>query len=114
MSWLTTQEKKVLLFAFSCLFVGIVASWYFKSHPKSMTVPLNLKERTLMSKEPIDINIADFNQLNSISGIGPTLAEAILDYRKNNGPFQEINDLLKVKGIGKKKLEKIETHILIK
>lgn len=67
-----------------------------------------------MHKEPVDINAADFNQLNSIPGIGPTLAEAILDYRKNNGSFKEINDLLKVKGIGKKKLEKIEPNILIK
>ncbi len=114
MSWFTAQEKKVLLFVFSCLFVGIITSWYFKSHPKSMTVPLNLKERTLMSKEPIDINTADFNQLNSIPGIGPTLAESILDYRKDNGSFKEIDDLLKVKGIGKKKLEKIKPCIILK
>jgi competence ComEA-like helix-hairpin-helix protein len=55
-----------------------------------------------------------FNQLSkdelmTFSGIGEVTAQAILDYRKENGPFSDFNDLLLVKGIGEKKLQKIMT-----
>lgn len=112
-SWFTTQEKKVLLFVFACLFVGILASRYFKLHPPSKIFPLSREEKILMHKEPININTADFNQLVSIPGIGPSLAEAILGYRKTHGPFKEINQLLQVKGIGEKRLQEIAKYVVL-
>jgi len=49
----------------------------------------------------IDINTADAETLaQSISGIGPSKAQAIVDYRTTNGPFASIDDLVKVQGIG--------------
>lgn len=59
-------------------------------------------------------NLDAFNQLSkdelmSFSGIGEVTAQAILDYRKKHGPFREFNDLMLVKGIGEKKLQKIMT-----
>ena len=59
-------------------------------------------------------NLDAFNQLSkdelmTFSGIGEVTAQAILDYRKENGPFSDFNDLMLVKGIGEKKLQKIMT-----
>jgi competence protein ComEA len=48
----------------------------------------------------ININTATLAQLDSLPGIGPALAQRILEYRDKNGPFQSVEDLLKVKGIG--------------
>ncbi len=55
----------------------------------------------------INLNTAGLMELDSLPYIGPTLSRRILQYRQKNGRFQEVDDLLKIKGIGKKTLEKI-------
>lgn len=54
------------------------------------------------------LNQMDAASLEGINGVGPVLAQRILDYRTKNGPFKSINDLNQVKGIGPKILEKIK------
>ncbi|GAB6042810.1 ComEA family DNA-binding protein [Endothiovibrio diazotrophicus] len=57
--------------------------------------------------EPIDINTADAAALAAaISGVGMKKAEAVIAYREKNGPFQRVEDLANVKGIGAKIVEK--------
>ncbi len=61
---------------------------------------------------PVDVNTADAASLSdSLSGIGPKIAEAIVVYRKENGPFMAIEDLLNVKGIGPRILERNKPDI---
>lgn len=55
----------------------------------------------------VDINTATSEQLQTLPGIGPVLAQRIIDYREANGPFQSIGELINVTGIGEKKLESI-------
>ncbi|MBE2293713.1 MAG: helix-hairpin-helix domain-containing protein, partial [Phycisphaerales bacterium] len=54
--------------------------------------------------QAIDINKATVEQLEGLKGIGPKKAAAIVKYREANGPFESIDDLAKVPGIGKKTL----------
>jgi len=54
----------------------------------------------------ININTADSTSLASLSGIGQSKAEAIVEYRKANGPFTSAQDLTNVKGIGARTVEK--------
>ena len=58
----------------------------------------------------IDINKASIEQLDSLKGIGHSKAVAIIEYRKQH-PFTKIEDIMKVKGIGKKLFEKIKEEI---
>ena len=60
----------------------------------------------------IDINKADMKELHLLKGIGHTKAVAIMEYRKQH-PFTKIEDIMKVKGIGKKLFEKIKDEIEI-
>ncbi len=62
----------------------------------------------------IDINHATLQQLDSLPGVGPVTAQRIIDYRNNVGPFKRVEDLLGVKGIGPKKLEKIRPLVMIR
>ena len=57
-------------------------------------------------KGPVDVNTAAAEELEELSGIGPVLAQRIIDYREANGPFQSVEDLLEVSGIGEATLEK--------
>jgi competence protein ComEA len=63
--------------------------------------------------QKIDINRAEPWLLEALPGIGEVTAQAIVDYRNENGPFQRIEDLLKVKGIGEGTLDKIKDFITV-
>ena len=55
----------------------------------------------------IDINSADAEALSELKGIGPKKAEAIVAYRKKNGPFKSLDDLSAVKGLGEKSVVRL-------
>ena len=57
------------------------------------------------SMEKININKADAKTLTTLKGVGKDRAGKIIEYREKNGPFEKIEDLMKVKGIGKKIFE---------
>ncbi|MDP2044777.1 MAG: helix-hairpin-helix domain-containing protein, partial [Deltaproteobacteria bacterium] len=61
----------------------------------------------------IDPNIASKADLETLPGIGPVLAQRIIDYRRAHGPYKTIADLRKVSGIGRKKLEKMKPYLTI-
>ncbi|MDH3590533.1 MAG: helix-hairpin-helix domain-containing protein [Planctomycetota bacterium] len=64
--------------------------------------------------EKVDLNRASAAQLESVPGIGPSLAQRIVDFRKEHGPFRRMDDLLKVRGIGEKSLAKITPYLVVK
>jgi len=61
--------------------------------------------------EKVNINTADEAILVSLPGIGPKTAAAIVSFRDQHGKFSSIQDLTQVKGIGEKKLKKIEPYL---
>ena len=65
----------------------------------------NAKNKQKKPKLPIHVNSAGVEELCALKGVGPKLAEKILAFRAQNGPFSGPQDLQKVPGIGKKKLE---------
>lgn len=57
--------------------------------------------------QKVDLNTATGEQLAALPGIGPVLAQRIITTRQKYGPFQKAGDLLRVPGIGRKKLQQI-------
>jgi len=62
---------------------------------------------------PFDLNRARTDELTLIPGIGPILAQRILDYRNNTGNYAALDDLLSVPGIGEKKLRSLEPYLCV-
>lgn len=72
-----------------------------------------LQTPTPLPGGPININTADAILLDLLPGIGPSLAERIIEYREQNGPFEVVEDLLKVPGVGPSLLEDIRLLIVV-
>ncbi|RIO28578.1 transporter, partial [Staphylococcus saprophyticus] len=71
------------------------------------------KGNSTINSEQININDATESQLLTINGIGPTKAKAIIEYRQQHGPFESVEQLKDVNGIGAKTLEKIGSKLTI-
>lgn len=70
-------------------------------------------EQDMAGEPKVNINTAGEQELETLNGIGPSKAKAIIAYREDNGPFKTIEDLLNVPGIGEKSLENIKELINI-
>ena len=131
MSGISRFEKGILLLTAG--FVLFTVGWFLAkqnpSEPYTVTVgtsdpeapvPTPAQEETaangerpdsLLPDEVIDLNTADIYDLDRLPGIGPSKAEAILAYREEHGPFQSVEDLLAVSGIGEVTLENLRPYI---
>ena len=63
--------------------------------------------------KPININSASSEELQQVPGIGPVTADKILQMRKSYGAFKSVDDLLAIRGIGKKRLEKMRKYLTV-
>ena len=68
----------------------------------------------LLRKNPVDLNRAGAQQLATLPGVGPKMAERILLYRQENGAFKSIDDLDNVRGIGEKRLETLRELVKVR
>jgi competence protein ComEA len=62
---------------------------------------------------PINLNTANAAQLELVPGIGPSTAEKILQARKSCGSFKDVDDLLAIRGIGQKRLDKMRKYLTV-
>ncbi len=61
----------------------------------------------------VNLNTAGKEELETLPGIGPKVAERIVEYREKFGPFKSVEELLEIKGIGPKKLQKIKPLVTV-
>lgn len=61
----------------------------------------------------VNINQAGVAELQELPGIGPAIAQRIVEYRDKNGPFRRVEDLLNVRGIGEKKFQRLKDRVTV-
>ncbi|HOX85474.1 MAG TPA: ComEA family DNA-binding protein [bacterium] len=136
---LNRQEQRAVLFLLTALVVGgtiklirnrrfeqVDDGWlaerdqlfaFFQQQAKEEELAIDSPSETGVKKQDlvnrINLNTASAQQLQTLKKIGPALAQRILDYRAKQGPFQTIEDLQKVKGIGPKTFANIKEHITV-
>ena len=79
----------------------------------TVSVQEKTDEITAPTRVLVNVNTADAEELETLTGIGPALAQAIVDYRAGHGAFRSAEDLLLVKGIGEAKLEGFRAEIIL-
>lgn len=65
------------------------------------------------AQAPVNLNQASTEELIALKGIGPKMAERIIAYRKEHGPFKTVDQLVQVKGIGNAKFQKLKDQIAV-
>jgi competence protein ComEA len=61
----------------------------------------------------VNLNTATAAQLEALPGIGPKVAQRIVEYRQKNGAFKKVEELMNVKGIGEKSFLKLKPHLTV-
>jgi len=74
---------------------------------------LPLGAQSKPESEKININTASATDLDKLPRIGPKVAQRIIDYRKEHGPFKKIEEIMKVKGIGEKTFARLKDLITV-
>lgn len=110
---LTKQERWTLLFliATGLLGLGVLCYKSLTARPKIEVISNQDIDKEIAATKIVNINTASKDKMMKLPGIGPALAETIIEYRTAHGGFKDKEEIKKVKGIGPAKFEKIKEYI---
>lgn len=111
------KSEKILL-GVTGLFLCLLFALFFRDMAAAERTPVFVEVETEVAQEefmpdvsPVNINTAPAEELAELPGIGGVLAQRIVDYRTEHGPFETEEALTSVSGIGEKKLAELEGRI---
>jgi competence protein ComEA len=104
----------VLTGVFLCVLLGL----FFRDRARLETAGIETEvevsqEEILPDLSPLDLNRATNGELAQLPGIGEELARRIVEYREANGPFESVEELMEVSGIGEGKFAGLEGRITV-
>ena len=114
------REQRALIGLTAALLIGMlvaVSDWYRPSHleefsvvPRAVAPP---REVVITEQGPLSLNSATTAELIALPAIGPKIAERIVAFRRARGPFERLEQLTEVNGIGAKTLEKLRPLLTV-
>jgi comEA protein len=109
----------IIVFLLAVIVIGGIVAWqkYSPAHPIeiSLSPTTESSDEVYQGEQPqkIDINRAEAWLLEALPGIGPSKAQAIINYRQQNGGFKHITEITEVEGIGPSIYEQIKELITV-
>jgi competence protein ComEA len=109
--WLRRADQTVAAVFLAASLAGIAGWWVWQGRIRGRLIEIERAEPIAIQTK-IDINRADWPELCLMPGIGEALAQRIVADRAENGPFRDINELRRVRGIGPVTLEGMKPYLL--
>ncbi|MFA5356921.1 MAG: helix-hairpin-helix domain-containing protein [Candidatus Omnitrophota bacterium] len=100
---LTLEERRVILFFICAALTGAGISAALK-----LNSGIGQIVRVEESLGRLNLNLAGYEELSGVLGLSPGLASSIIAYRRDHGPFRELEELKNIKGIGEYRYEKLK------
>ena len=119
MVWLTEREQVALAIAGALARGGIGTKLWLQRRPpitieSDATAPVAEWEAALSQARQIDLNHATPDELARLPGIGPTLAQRIVENRQAHGPFRQTHELQRVPGIGSQTYDAVDEYVTVR
>jgi len=109
--WITVRDQGSLWVLAASLLVMTWSYWWYHGGQQGSLIDID-RASPLEARFQVDINRADWPEIIQLPGLGETLARRVLSERQENGPFRDLEDLVRVHGIGPKTLERIRPYLL--
>ena len=93
--------------------VPLAVALVLASAASSNAAPPSPAKAAATEARPVDLNTADTSTLETVPGIGKSLSQRIVAFREKNGPYQTVDDLLKVQGVGEKSIQKLRPYLTV-
>lgn len=112
------KKPQWIFLSITAAFLLILAGIFVGRNTAGAYIPIKDTKETIVQEQSnkdgqIDINSATLEQLQLIPGIGPSIAQRIIDYRTENDGFKSIEEIMNVSGIGEKKFEQMKPYIKV-
>ncbi len=105
------SDQKSLLFLIASALAMTCCYWWYHGGLRGELIEID-RAAPLEVRFQVDVNRADWPEMIQLPGLGKTLAQRILSERQENGPFHDLEDLVRVHGIGPRTLERIRPYLL--
>ena len=109
--WIRVRDQGSLLILAACALVMTWSYWRYYGGQQGSLVDVD-RAIPLEARFQVDVNRADWPEMLLLPGLGKTLARRILSERQQHGPFRDLDELVRVPGIGPKTLERIRPYLL--
>jgi competence protein ComEA len=109
--WITLRDQGSLLALAASLLVLMACYWLYRGGQRGELILID-RAPPLQARFQVDINRADWPEMIQLPGIGETLARRVIVERTQNGPFLDLDELTRVRGIGLRTLERVRPYLL--
>ena len=105
------EQQAAIAIIILCCLVGMISYFWYRSVISQGSIDIDRAEQ-LPVEFRLDINSAEWSEIVVLPGVGEKLARAIVECRRTNGPFDSLEEIQQVPGIGEKKFEKLKPFLL--